>query len=171
MNTGSIGGRQTRQASRRRSSATESATSTPSVVTTAFAAANPGGVTVVLETLMGLVTDEVEGVVQQVGKSESFLLQRSVGVPEDQGDVDVSGTQQLQALDRVGIDEVQLDSRVRPGQLGGCLRYEGAEDRLETGESYPSGTTSPAGGQLDSCGVHSPQDLCRPPRQQLPLPG
>jgi catechol 2,3-dioxygenase-like lactoylglutathione lyase family enzyme len=104
-------------------------------------------------------------VVQQVGESESFLLQRSVGVPEDQGDVDVSGTQHLQALDRVGIDEVQLDSRVRPGQLGGCLRYEGAEDRLETGESYPSGTKSHAGGQLDGCGVHSPQDLCRPSRQ------
>jgi hypothetical protein len=126
---------------------------------------------VVLETLMGLVTDEVEGVVQQVGKSESFLLQRSVGVPDDQGDVDLSGTQQLQALDRVGIDEVQLDSRVRPGQLGGRLRYEGPEDPLETGESYPSGTTSHAGGQLDSCGVHSPQDLCRPPRQQLPFRG
>jgi hypothetical protein len=35
-------------------------------------------------------------------------------VPEDQGDVEVSGTQHLNALDRVGIDEVQLDSRVRP---------------------------------------------------------
>jgi hypothetical protein len=50
----------------------------------------------------------------------------------------------------VGIDEVQLDSRVRPGQLGGRLRHEGAEDRLETGQSYPSGTKSHAGGQLDS---------------------
>ena len=136
---------------------------------TALAAANPGGVTVVLETLMGLVADEVEGVVQQVGESESFLLLRSAGVPEDQGDVDVSRTQHLQALDRVGIDEVQLDSRVRPGQLGSCPRYEGAEDRLETGESYPSGMKSHAGGQLDGCGVYSPQDLCRPPSQQLPF--
>jgi hypothetical protein len=34
VNTGSIGGRQARQASRRRSSATESATSTPRAVTT-----------------------------------------------------------------------------------------------------------------------------------------
>jgi hypothetical protein len=85
-----------------------------------------------------------------VGESDSFLLQRSVGVPEDHGDVDVPGTEQLQALDRVGIDEVQLDSRVRPGQLGGRLRHEGAEDRLETGQSYPSGTKSHAGGQLDS---------------------
>jgi hypothetical protein len=50
---------------------------------------------VVFETLMGLVTDEVEGVVQQVGESKSLLLQWSVGVPEDQGDVDVSGTQHL----------------------------------------------------------------------------
>ena len=138
---------------------------------TAFAAADPGGVTVVLETLIGLVTDEVEGVVQQVGESESFLLERSVGVPEDQGDVDVSGTQHLQALDRVGIDEVQLDSRVRPGQLGGCLRYEGAEDRLETGESYPSGAKSHAGGQLDGCGVHPPQDLGRPSAPVAPLRG
>jgi hypothetical protein len=127
---------------------------------------------VVLETLMGLVADEVEGVVQQVGQSQSLLLlllQGSVGVPEDQGDVDVSRTQHLQALDRVGIDEVQLDSRVRPGQLGSCPRYEGAEDRLETGESYPSGMKSHAGGQLDGCGVYSPQDLCRPPSQQLPF--
>ena len=68
----------------------------------------------VLETLTGSVTDEVEGVVQQVREPEFLLLHRSAGVPEDQGDVDVSGTQHLQALDRVGIDEVQLDSRVRP---------------------------------------------------------
>ena len=100
----------------------------------------------VLEALLGLVTDEVEGVVQQVGESEFFLLERSADVPEDQGDVDPSGAQHLQALVRVGIDEVQLDFRVRPGQLGGCLRYEGAEDRLESGESHPSGTKSHVGG-------------------------
>lgn len=119
-----------------------------------------------------LVTDEVEGVVQEVGESEFFfLLERRVGVPEDQGDVNASGTQHLHAIDRVGIEEAQLDSRVRPGQLGDCLRYEGAEDRLETGESYPSGTKSHAGGQLDRCGVHARQDLCRPPRQQVPFGG
>jgi hypothetical protein len=93
------------------------------------------------------------------------LLQRSVGVPEDQGDVDVSGTQQLQALGRVGIDEVQLDARVQSGQLGGCLRHEGAQDRLETGQSYPSGTKSHSGGQLDECRIHPPHDLCRSLRQ------
>ena len=114
---------------------------------------------------MGLVTHEVEGIVQQVGESDSFLLQWGFGVPEDQGDVDVSGAQHHQAIGGVGVDEVQLYARVRPGQLGGCLRYEGAEYRLETGESYPSGAKSHSGGQLDSCGVHSPQDLCRPPRQ------
>jgi dihydrofolate reductase len=31
-------------------------------------------------------------------------------VPEDQSDVDVPGTQHLQALGRMGIDEVQLDA-------------------------------------------------------------
>jgi hypothetical protein len=87
---------------------------------------------------MGLVADEVEGVVQQVGESEAFVVQRSIGVPEDQGDVDVSGAQHLQALGGVGIDEVQLDSRVQLGQLGGRFRYERADDRLESGESYAS---------------------------------
>ena len=65
---------------------------------------------------MGLVADEVEGVVQQVGQSQSLLLllllQGSVGVPEDQGDVDVSGAQHREALVGVGVDEVQLDPRV-----------------------------------------------------------
>ncbi len=119
----------------------------------------------VLETLMGLVTDEVERVVQQMREPDSFLLQRSVGVPENQGDVDVPGAQQPQPVVRVGIDEVQLDSRVRPGQLDGCPRYEGAEDRLEPGESYPSGTKSDARGQFDGRGIQSPQDLGRPLRQ------
>jgi hypothetical protein len=68
---------------------------------------------------MGLVTDEVEGVVQQVGESDCFLLQRSVGVPEDHGDVDVPGTEQLQALDRVGIDEVPTRF---PGATGTARR-------------------------------------------------
>jgi hypothetical protein len=77
-----------------------------------LATANPGGVTVVFETLIGSVTYKVEGVVQQVGESEFFLLERRVGVPEDQGDVDASGTQHLHAIDRMGIDEAQLDSGV-----------------------------------------------------------
>jgi len=77
---------------------------------TSFATANPGGMAAVLETRMGLVTHEVERVVQQVGESEFLLLDRRVGVPEDQGDVDVPGTQHLQALDRVGI--VGIETKV-----------------------------------------------------------
>jgi hypothetical protein len=66
-------------------------------------------------------------------------------VPEDQGDVDVSGTQHLQALDRVGIDEVQFDSRVPPVALvrlpRACgLALRGVVDRPRLGRS-----TSPLG--------------------------
>ena len=39
--------------------------------------------------------------------------------------------------------EVHLDSRVCPGHLGYCLPCEGAEDRLDAGESYP--TVKPRG--------------------------
>ena len=69
----------------------------------------------ILETLIGLVADEVERVVQQVGEPDAFLVERRAGVPEDQGDVDVSGPQHVQAIGRVGIDEVQLDTRVQTG--------------------------------------------------------
>jgi hypothetical protein len=52
---------------------------------------------------------------------------------------------------RMGVDEVQLDARVRPAQLGGRLRYERAEDRLETGESYPAGAKAdPAASSTDA---------------------
>ena len=78
----------------------------------------------ILETLIGLVADEVERVVQQVGEPERLPPQRRVGVPEDEGDVDVPGPQHRQAIGGVGIDEVQLDTRVPAGQLGGCLRHE-----------------------------------------------
>jgi hypothetical protein len=69
----------------------------------------------------------------------------------------------------MGVDEVQLDARVRPAQLGGRLRYERAEDRLETGESYPAGAKAYPGGQLDRCGVQPPEDLGRPLRQLLAI--
>ena len=51
----------------------------------------------------------------------------------------------------------------------GDVYGHGVSDECDADGSYPSGTKSHAGGQLDGCGVYSPQDLCRPPSQQLPF--
>jgi hypothetical protein len=90
-----------------------------------------------------------------------------VGVPEDQGELDLPRAQHLEGIDRVGVDEIQLDSGVRPSQFGGRTGNDRAEHGLEAGQPYSPGAKTKVCGQLDRCRVDPPDDLRRSLGQQL----
>ena len=64
---------------------------------------------------------EVQRIVEQVQQADTGLLGCGVVVPEDQGDVDAAGPQQLQRLFRVGVGEAERKAGVLPGEEPGCL--------------------------------------------------
>ena len=60
-----------------------------------FAAADPGGVAMVRDAVVGSLADEIDRVVADVDEAESFFLDRGVGVAEDERDVDLAVPQHL----------------------------------------------------------------------------
>ena len=60
--------------------------------------------------------EQVERVVEQVQQADAVLLGRGVVVPEDQGDLDVAGPQQLQCLLGVGVGEAEREAGMLPGE-------------------------------------------------------
>ena len=70
----------------------------------------------VREAVVGSLADEVDRVVTDVDEAEPVLLDGSVGVTEDEGDVDLAVPQHLQRFDGVSFEQAQLESRVCPRQ-------------------------------------------------------
>jgi len=63
--------------------------------------------------------DEVDRIVAEVEETKFLVLDRSVGVLDDESDVDLAVSQRLQRFDRVTVDQAYLEPRVCPGQGGG----------------------------------------------------
>ncbi len=123
----------------------------------------------VREGVVGLPAEEVDRVVADVEEAEGVVLGRSVGVAEDEGDVDLAVTQQLERLDRVPVEQAQLDPGVRRGQRGGRLGHDRAQRRRVGRQPHPPGLQADLGGELGGRRVDPAHDLGGPVGQQPPL--
>jgi hypothetical protein len=78
----------------------------------ALAAGDPRGIAMVGQSSGTVVGEQVGRVAEQVDEPDVVVLGRRLVVAEDQGDVDVPGSQQLENLRGVGVDDVQLEARM-----------------------------------------------------------
>jgi hypothetical protein len=92
------------------------------VAAAAFAAGDPGLARVVGEDRSAAGGEQVERVVEQVGQADGAVLGDGVLVPEDHGDVDVAGPQQLQRVLGVAVGQAEFQAGMLLGEDGGRLR-------------------------------------------------
>ena len=80
--------------------------------------------------------DEVEDVVEEADRLQ-VLTGVVVDVGEGQGGIDPPATQGVQGLGRLGIDQLDLQARMPPGDDGEDARDQGGHRRGEGGEEDP----------------------------------
>ena len=132
----------------------------------AFAAADPGGVAVVREGVVGALADQVDRVLADVNQAKRVVLGRRIGVPEDEGDVDVAVPEHLQRLDGVTLDQAEFEARGGLGQRGGGSRHQGAQGGRVGGQADPAGLESDLGGEFLGRRVDPADDLGGPVGEQ-----
>jgi hypothetical protein len=98
------------------------------LVLASFAAADPGGVAMVRDAVVGSLAYQVDRVVDYVDQWEAFFLGRGVGVPEDECDVDHCSRKP--ALCPLSYAELVPTAGVEPA------RRPGFEDRRSVQLSY-----------------------------------
>jgi hypothetical protein len=64
------------------------------------------------EAIRGVKPSCRDRIVTDVAEAESRVVERRVGVPEDERDVDLAVPQHMERLDRVLLEQAELDSRV-----------------------------------------------------------
>ncbi len=92
---------------------------------------------------------------------QSYAVGLGLGlvVPEDHGDLDLAGAQQLERLGRVGVGEGDLEVRVLLRQCGHGAGKQRADGRREARQPHPPGTQPDVGRQLGAGRVDAPEDL------------
>ena len=121
------------------------------------------------EGIVGLQADQVDRVVGDVDQAYAVVLDRFLGEAEHQRDIHVAVLEHLQRLDRVPVDEAQLDPRMRDRKRGGGCRHDRAQRGRVRGEPDMPRLQTDVRRQLGGGRVDAPHDLRCAAGEQLTL--